>query len=188
MTASSNNTALLFISRQPAWERRVKLTQAMLTDVFTSRSGLEQRQNRQSRGRWTMRYSSFCRLADAPARRARILAEVSAPLIVPFWTERAATTSAIVANVVSIDRTPDADWFAAGDYVFFSDALLGDQFREIASVAGSALTLEPDGGAIAFLTGTRIYPCRACIRAPGSASVEVAGEDAALETMEVATL
>ena len=176
MIPNTNNTALLFVSTRPAWEHGVTLRMSMKTDVFDARSGLQQRQGRQTGAKWEMKYTAILDRVAALARHTRALAEVRAPLIVPMWTERSATTSAITANVVTIDRAADADFFRAGDYVYFSSGL-GDQFRQIASVDGDELTLEPDGGAIAYLTGDT-----------AGATFEAPSEDSQSEPLTYATL
>lgn len=187
MTPSTNNTALLFISRRPAWEEGVRLKMTMDTSEFTARSGNSQRQGRRTGAVLEIEYTCVLDRTAALARQQRALAEIRAPLVVPFWCERTVTTSAIVANVVTVDRAPDDDFFRAGDYVLLSSTL-GDQFRQIASVAGSTLTLEAMVGSIAFLTGATVWPCRACVRNPEGASFEATSEDSQTEPLTFTTL
>jgi hypothetical protein len=187
MTPSTNNVSLLFVTRRPAWEEGVSLRMNMDTSEFTARSGSTQRQGRRTGSMLEIQYTAVLDRDAALARQQRALSEVRAPLIVPFWCERAATTTAIVANQVTVDRTPDEDFFRAGDYVLFSSNL-GDQFRQIASVSGSTLTLEPDGEALAYLTGATVWPCRACVRDAAGASFEVASEDSQVEPLKYTSL
>lgn len=188
MTPSTTNTSLLFVTRQPAWEKKVRSKQAMHTDIFDARSGIEQRQGRQSRGRWSMEYQAVLNFTDAEARRVRTRGEVAAPLIVPFWAERGILTSDLVANVFSMDRTGDADWFYPGDYVLLSSEALGDQFRQIASIDGNDVTLEADAEGEDYLTGATVWPCRACIRDAGSAVFRTSIENSDNETLNYSTL
>lgn len=185
---STNNTALLFVTRRPAWEQRVKLRQAMPTDLFTARSGLEQRTGWQTRCRWALRYTATMDRATALARAVRTFSEIEAPLIVPFWTERGILTTGIVGDVVTTDRQSGPDWFTAGEYILLNSAAEGDQFRRIASASGATLTLEPDVDGIDYLTGATVWPCRACIREAGSASVSVAIEESQTESLSYITL
>ena len=178
--------AEVFISTPPAWERGVELEQMMDTAVFTSRSGLEERQQRRQRGAYRLDYTAVYNAAELSARNAAAALEMAAPLVVPFWTERCQTTSGIVANVVTIDRTPDADWFVAGDWIFFDSATQGRQFRKIASVAGANLTLS--GSGTAFNSGTPVYPCRRCLRDNQRAEWIPPADGNASEAMKFATL
>ncbi len=184
---STSNKTTLFVTRQPAWELRVLLRQAMTTGVHTARSGLEQRSARQSRGRWALQYQAVLDRTQADARDIRTAEEITAPLVVPFWTERTATTSAVVANVVSVEYPPNADFFAAGEWVYFATAGAG-HFREIASVAGFALTLVPDVSAPAVASGVTCWPCRLCTRDAGSISRRQAIENSEVETLNFTTL
>lgn len=175
----------VFISRAPSWELQVELEQAMETAVFTSRSGLEERQQRRSRSLWTMEYSAVLQPAELAARRASAITESNAPCVVPFWTERCYTTTAIVANVVGIDRLPDADFFADGDYCYLSQNGTG-QFRQIDTSSGNNLTLVALIGAVAFTTGAKIWPCRLCARQPFDWTH--AGAKAGIEQFKFTTL
>lgn len=166
MIPSSTDTPV-FVTRRPSWEHGVELAMQHETTVFMSRSGIEERQQRRTRAKCDLRYRAVLTPAETAARDATGITQMNATQVVPFWSERALTTTAIAANVVSIDRAPDADWFVAGDHVYLHSTALGGQFREIASVAGSALTLVADGGAFAYLTGATIYPCRRCLRTKG---------------------
>lgn len=154
-----------FVTTAPAWEHGVDLEQAMDTSVFMTRAGLEERQQRRQRGKYSLSYKSQMARSAGRARDAAAAAAAATGLIVPFWTEPALATTDLTADTVTIDRTPDADWFTAGDWVFFTDPTLGDEFREIASVSGDTLTLVALGGSKAYLTGVTVYPCRACVRA-----------------------
>lgn len=187
MTPSTSNTALLFVTRRPAWESRVRLKQAMHTDIFTARSGLEQRSGRQSRGRWSLKYEATLARVAAEARRLRTQSEVQSPLIVPFWTERGSLASSIVADVFTMDRESDADWFAPGDYVFLSSDL-GDQFRQILDSEGDTVTLVADVEGLAYEEGATIWPCRPCLRDAGSAIFKTAIEHSDTETLNFTTL
>lgn len=184
---STTNTALLFVTRRPAWEEGIKLRMNMDTSVFTARSGNTQRQGRRTGSKMELEYTAVLDRTAALARQARALAEVRAPLIVPFWCEPALATSDLVANVVVIDAVPDVDFFRAGDYVLISSTL-GEQFRQIASVAGQTLTLEAIGGQVAFLTGSTVWPCRACVRDGNGASFTAPSEDSQTEPLTYSTL
>jgi hypothetical protein len=176
------------ITRRPAWEAGVEFEQAMDTDVFRSRAGLEQRQQRRQRGRYLLDYTTRLSAAEALTRDVLAASENVGPLIVPFWTRAARTDSPIIANVVTIDYAPDGDFFSDGDYVFFDSPSQGEQFRLIAGTAGSSLTLVADGGAIAFVTGTRVYPCRRCIYEAGRAEWAPESREATSEKLRFITL
>ncbi len=180
---ASTADAALFITTTPAWEFGVDVTQTMETSVFKSRAGLEERKQRRQRCAWSIQWVAALDSAATKARDAIAAAEQNAAFIVPFWTERALTTTAIVANVVTIDRAPNADWFVPGDYVLITDGAT-TQFRLISSVAGSALTLN---AGYAFDSGAKVYPCRKCFR-EGQATEWIPPGANATEPMKFSTL
>lgn len=180
--------AAVFITTPPAWEKGIELEQMADTSVFTSRAGLEERQQRRQRCGFKIEYSAVYDAAGLAARNESAAAEMSSPLIVPFWTERSATTSGIIANVVAIDYEPDGDWFVAGDWILFDSPTQGQQFRQIASVSGASLTLAALGGAIAFNSGTPVYPCRRCLREGQRAEWIPPSDGNASEAMKFSTL
>lgn len=178
--------APVFLTTAPAWDRGVELEQLMDTAVFTSRAGLEERQQRRQRAAFRIEFTAVYDAAGLAARNTAAALEMASPLVVPFWTERCLTTSGIVANVVTIDREPDSDWFVPGDWVFFDSPTQGQQFRQIASVAGSDLTLS--GSGTAFSAGTPVYPCRRCLRDGQRAEWIPPSDGNASEAMKFATL
>lgn len=176
-----------FVSAKPAWEHGVELEQALNTTIFQTRAGLEERQQRRQRGQFTISYKTQMDRTAGRARDAAAAAAATSAQIVPFWTEPATATTDLVADAVTIDRTPDADWFTAGEWILFVDATLGDEFREIASVSGDTLTLVALGGSKDYLTGVTVYPCRACVRA-GRAEWMRDDADATEESHKFSTL
>lgn len=189
MAIPSTNTAeVLFVSREPAWEHGIELTQSMVTNIFTSRAGLEQRQQRRDRSHWTMRYKTYDAAATAIERWQRTQAELAAPLVVPFWTESAALAS-LSGNTATISRTATVDWFAVGDYIYITDGEQS-QFRTIASygVSLQALVLDALTGAIAFDPDARVYPCRICERGGGKADSRSIHEASREEDVTYSTL
>lgn len=189
MAIPTTNTAeVLFSSQQPAWERGVELIQGMTSTMFTSRAGLEQRQQKRMRGQWSMRYVTFHDRAAAATRRTRNRAEIAAPVVVPFWPERAILSS-LVTNTATISRTATEDWFVIGDYIFLTDGT-DSQFRQITAygISQQALVLLPLVGAVAFGAGTKVYPCRTCVRERGESEFTIASEDATEEAVTYVTL
>ncbi len=178
--------APVFLTTPPAWERGVELEQVMDTAVFTSRAGLEERQQRRQRAAYRIEFTAVYDAAALATRNTAAALEMAAPLVVPFWTERCLTTSGIVSNVVNIDRDPDSDWFVPGDWIFFDSPTQGQQFRQIASVADAALTLS--GSGTAFNSGTPVYPCRRCLRDGQRAEWIPPSDGNASEAMKFATL
>lgn len=187
---STTNVSPLFLSTPPAWELKVKLRQALNTDIFTARSRLEQRQARQEASNFLLEYRVIMDREDSETRRVRSAAEIAAPLVVPFWPVRTVTTTDIIADVVTIERMPPAegDFWAVGDFVFFDGGDEGRQFRQILSRAGAVLTLEADVLGFDFSAGATVWPCRLCVRDAGSAAFESDGEDSHEETYTLLTL
>ncbi len=186
----TNNTTPLFVTQQPAWEEGVDLEQGAASEIMTSRSGIEQRQQRAIRCRWKMSYRAFLNAAQTKARRKRADAEITSLCWVPFWTERSTTLTTISGNVVTIDREWSNDFFTPGDWVFFDSPTQGQQFRQIDSIGGDTrqLVLAAMGGSIAFTSGTPVYPCRACVREGGLAEFQEASEATIRETLNYTTL
>lgn len=168
---STTTATTLFSSQRPAWEKGVELVQGHQTRLFTSRAGLEQRQQSRIRSQWRMRFTCFFDAADRAAREARNRAELVAPVVVPFWTEEA-LISTMATNSVTISRTATDDWFAVGDYIYLTDGTVG-QFRTVAGygVSLQQLTLEAISGEVIFSALDLVYPCRLCVRDGGSADV-----------------
>lgn len=153
-----------FISRQPSWEYPVELELSQETSIFTARAGIEERQRRRVRSRveiaWTAALSpSETAERDASAENAHAKAAV-----VPIWTERTLTTALIDSDAVSIDRSPDDEWFVPGDYAYLVTPAMGGEFRLITAADKVTLTITFASlpGALAFPIGTVIYPCRLC--------------------------
>lgn len=161
MTPNSTDS-IVFITRQPSWEAPVEIELQQETAVFTAHAGLEERQRRRVRSRVELSYAAALTPAECIGRDTSAVNEANNACIVPIWTERALTTSGIVANVVGIDRTPDPDWFQPGDYAYLYTRELGGQFRLITAAGADSLTFEALIGSVAFLAGSTIYPCRKC--------------------------
>jgi hypothetical protein len=185
---STTTVDLLFVSREPAWENGVELIQSMVSGVFTSRSGLEQRQQRIGRGHWTMRYRTYDVAATALSRWKRTQAELAAPLVVPFWPE-GGTLASLASDVATISRTATEDWFLVGDYIFITNGTVG-QFRTIAGygISLQALELEEVDDPVAFSPGARVYPCRLCERGGGKAEAMILHEASRQEEVTYNTL
>lgn len=190
---NTNNTDPLFITRAPAWEKGVELEQSMLGSIDTARSGLEQRQQRRFRCAWKMTYRAALDGATTRQREARSLAEIKAPLWVPFWTEKAITANALnLGNptTLNLDRIVTHDFFAVADYVLLRHPTLGDQFRRIEDwgINSQQIILEALGGFTHFPIGTACYPCRKCVRNQGQAEMQIHHADSTTETLVYVTL
>lgn len=186
--ASTNTAELLFTSTEPAWEAGVELSQGMQTALFTSRSGLEQRQQRRIRGAYSIEYRIYHDKAAAALRLARNRAETVTAVVVPMWTEEAVLAS-LASNTATVSRTATEDWFSVGDYILLINGTTR-QFRQIASygVSLQALVLESDAGALAFPNGSRVIPCRICARKSGDSEMDFPSEDAVEEQVAYMTL
>lgn len=187
---STSNATELFVTQQPAWEDRPTLEQSMTSDITTSRSGLEQRQQRTGRSRFKLSYKAYLDRADQAAREVRARAEIVAPCWVPFWTERGFTATGITANTLSIDREWSNDFFTPGDWILFDSPSLGQQFRQIEDIGitDQELILYSVGSPLAFPALTPIYPCRLCVRENGQAEFELASEATMVERLTYHTL
>lgn len=189
----TTNTAPLFVTRAPAWERGVDLEQAMGGTVDASRSGLEQRQQTRFRGAWRMSYRAVLEAVSAKERETRALAEVKAPLWVPFWTEKAVTANPLNGGnptTLNLSRVVTYDFFYIADYVLLRHPDLGDEFRRIEDwgVNTQQIILEALGGFTQFPTGTLCYPCRLCLRGQGSAEFSTPHGGSITEALTYATL
>jgi hypothetical protein len=164
---STSNSQLLFTSTPPAWELGVEMTQAHQTRLFTSRSGLEQRQQSRQRSQIKINYSCYFSHAARVEREERSRAEIVSPVVVPIWTEQAYVAS-MLANAVTIDRTATPDWFEVGDYLYLTNGTQG-QFRLITGygVSLQVIQLEPIDPAVIFNAGAAVIPCRICTRGGG---------------------
>jgi hypothetical protein len=191
---NTDNTAALFVTRAPAWEKGVELEQGMAGSIDTSRSGLEQRQQRRFKCGWKLSYKAALDAANARQREERSLAEIKAPLWVPFWTEKAILANPITLvnpTTVNLDRIVTHDFFAVDDYVLLRHATLGDQFRKITAwgINTQQIIFESLGGAeVLFPIGTACYPCRLCIRSQGMAEMQRRHADSTTESLVYVTL
>lgn len=166
---STTTQTLLFSSQLPAWERGIELTQGQATRLFTSRAGMEQRQQGRLRSQWRMSYTAIIPKAQRRTRDLRNRAELVAPVVVPFWPEQT-IISAMTSNLITIGRTATEDWFAIGDYIYITDGV-DAQFRIVSGygISLQQLSLEAITGEIVFGTDAVVYPCRKCIREGGAA-------------------
>lgn len=166
---STTTQTVLFSSQEPAWERGIELTQGQSTRLFTSRAGMEQRQQGRLRSQWRMAYTCIIPASQRRTRDLRNRAELVAPVVVPFWPEQTAV-AAMVSNSLTIGRTATEDWFAVGDYLFITNGV-DSQFRVVSGygVSLQQLTLEAITPEIIFGTDAVVYPCRLCIREGGQA-------------------
>jgi len=185
---STTTNALLFSSQEPAWERGVELALGQSTRVFTSRSGLEQRQQGRMRSQLSLRYSAFFDPAGKRIREERNRAEIANPVVVPFWSE-AATIGSMTTNAATISRTATPDWFVIGDYVYITDGT-DAQFRIISGygVSLQALQFEAMTGSITFAASSLIYPCRICVRDGGSSESMETNDFSTMEEVRYTTL
>lgn len=185
---STSNSTLLFSSTQPAWERGVELVQGHQTRLFTSRSGLEQRQQGRIRSQCGLSFYAYFSQADAPERDERMRAELVSPVVVPFWTEEARVVS-MTSTSVTITRAATIDWFAAGDYIYLWDGLNG-QFRMVTGQGATdqILTLEAVGAPVIFGANSAVYPCRICVRTAGLVEYREDSDFAVEEDVRYTTL
>lgn len=186
---NTSNTSPLFLTRTPGWERGVRLKQSLATNQTVSRAGLEQRVGRQMRSSWSIQFSVMMDRTTAAARLVRAAAEMRAPVVVPFWPIPGRTVSLIAGDKVTINRSQNADFYTAGDYVYFWDAALGGQFRLVTGqgVSEQEITLASMVGALSFPIGSRVYPCRVFIRA-GNAETTGHGHATTEEDLTFSTL
>lgn len=185
---STSNSTLLFSSQPPAWERGVQLVQAHQTRIFTSRSGLEQRQQGRVRSQFNLSFYAYFAQNEVAEREERMRAELVAPVVVPFWTEQARVVS-MTSTSVTITRAATVDWFAAGDYIYLNDGLNG-QFRLVTGQGATdqILTLETTGAPVIFGAGSAVYPCRVCSRAAGLVEHQEPSDFAVEEDVRYITL
>lgn len=187
---TTNNQTALFLTQKPAWEAGVQLEQTMDSDVQTARAGLEQRQQRSSRGRFKISYVAFLSKVERSARAIRAQAEIKSSVWVPFWTEAGVTATAIASNTFSMDRVSSPDFFTPGDWILFDSPTQGQQFRQIDGIGTTdqELILVALVSGIAFNVLTPIYPCRRCARMGGNAEFDEASEDTHVERLSYQTL
>lgn len=185
---TTTNQDPLYVSREPAWELGVELVQNMQTSVWLGRAGLEQRQQLRSRGAYVLSYQTFDDRLTEQARWRRLLAEISTPLVVPFWSE-GVTLASLVGDTATISRAATVDWFAVGDLIYLTDGTQA-QFRSISGygVSQQALELVSITGELAFAAGTKVYPCRLCVRERGDVERVSSGLDSHLEKSTFVTL
>lgn len=152
----------LFISDQPDWGRGVVLIHSHITQIKTSRSGLEQRsRNRVTpmiRLEWT---AGGLTQAEIKQRGIDDLAESRYPCVVPLWTEPVGMDGDMPdADTISIDTTPAAGEFEQGDWIYIDDGT-ARQFRQIETLADTdTFNLETHAAPTTFTGTVTVYPCR----------------------------
>lgn len=163
---SSENVSTLSVTDQPAWEAGVDCVYVYETNIFTSRSNLEQRTRRRRVAHlditWRLRGLTK---TEVDARAERDFLEANTPCIVPFWSHTALVNSNMVSStLVVIDRTPIPEFWRAGDWLYLWDSVNGGQFRQIASQGSptTQLTLAALSGATLYQAGAYVWPCRTC--------------------------
>lgn len=158
----------------------------------TSRAGLVQKIAHGERLRYSFDYRVIRKRAARQSAAAQALLELTTTVWVPIWPMRALTTTLLAGGgtSVSIDYPPTREWFAAGDWVYlYERAQTGTaQFRQIASVSGSVLTLAALGGSLSFPTGTPIAPVRLCVRTRSQIETEDAHDASSIEILSYETI
>lgn len=169
MIPSSDNTTPLAITQRPDWGRGVTVTYVHATNIFTSRSGMEQRGRTRAAPRCRIRYSVTG--LSAPQMRdmlRRSIIESRSICIVPFWTERARVVFDMVGDSLLLNTDPRPGFWRVGQWVLLQDATLGEQFRQVVAVSARNLSLAPDPDAILYPSGTYLYPALHCRRLSGN--------------------
>lgn len=163
---NSTNVSTLSVTDQPDWESGVDTVFVYETNVFTSRSNLEQRTRRRKVAHidisWRLRGLTK---TEIDSRAERDLLEANTPCIVPFWSHAALVNSNMVSStLVVVDRTPIPEFFRAGDWIYLYSAASGGQFRQVASQGSptTQLTLAAMTGATLYQAGAYVWPCRTC--------------------------
>ncbi len=187
---STDNQPLVFVTRQPAWEREVTLEQGMATTIFTGRSNLEQRVQQSPRANFRLGYETVLNRSGWKLREERTAVEIRTKLVVPFWPRKRVTASTIVSNLVSISGKSTPDWFTPGDYIYLFHTSVGGYFRLIVDTGSSdqQLELEADLSSPVFPIGSAVYPCRFCLRDIGDGQFEGLSEDSVIEKLAFMTL
>lgn len=187
MIPNSANLAPIYVERRPDWSQGVVLDMANQTKIQTATSGLEQRTRTRARPIFRLAYvETGLAASELRARQRRTRSEMSNPLLVPFWTERARLISPSTTTAITIDRDPTPDFFATGQHLALETADGALEFREITAVTGRTITTE--AGTLSFTTGAKVYPVRLCRRIPGNDGHQHSALDEAAETFSFETL
>lgn len=138
----------------PDLARGFQIGRAFQTDIYTTRSGREQRRAMRDRPRYEISYRSP--LTDATLREARnyLRANQNAATAIPDFSrsQALASQSSAASSTITLDAAPD--WLAVGSYAILCQG--GDhELIQIASIASEIFTLESPL-ASTWPAGTRI--------------------------------
>lgn len=125
---------------KPNWSEAPEVTLSYKTDIFTSRSGLEQRRALRSTPRRRVDYTSLAHQSDMVAFNRLLATKQNADFVFPDWTLPAVATHGIVSGATFFSlREIAPDWATAGRAAFLQD---GDTLTPVTIESVDAYTVE----------------------------------------------
>jgi len=124
---------------KPNWSEAPEVTLSYKTDIFTSRSGLEQRRALRSTPRRRVDYTSLAHQSDMVAFNRLMATKQNVDFLFPDWM-RVARTHGVTSGATHLSlRSLAPDWVVAGRQVFLCD---GDTLTLVTIASVSAYTVE----------------------------------------------
>lgn len=158
MIADSTTATPRFIEAQPDWSKPVQVVATYRTSIAEARGEGRQRARWRQQPRYAISYQvTALTVAEFAARRATILGELAAPVVVPIWTDEH-ELSGMAGHVATLTASVVKKKFKAGSYAYFVQTGLVSTFRRIVSISGSTVTFAA-ATVPSFTAGATVYPC-----------------------------
>lgn len=159
MIDDTTTKAPRFIEVAPDWSKPVIVEHNFNTSIAESQSENRQRSRWRKQPRYGLSYTFPAMTpAEFSARRSAVISELSAPLVVPIWTDDFDLVAMTSAHVAQLGESLTKKKFKAGSYAYFVQAGLASTFRKILSVSGDSITFV-SATVPAFTEGALVYPC-----------------------------
>ena len=124
---------------KPNWSNALEVTLSCKTEIFTSRSGKEQRRALRSTPRRRVDFTSLAHQSDVVAFNRLVATKQNADFLFPDWT-RAAQSHGIASGATFLSlRELAPEWVNTGRQVFLCD---GDTLTPVTVASADAYTVE----------------------------------------------
>lgn len=193
MNANTRDATRRFIEDQPDWSMDARYWAKHSTTILKPRNGLEQRTAARSYPLYAIAYGRQFKGDEWTTRRAKVIHEMSAAVVVPIWMRPDGYVSA-AGDVVTLDATTLRSPYKVGAYAYFEETGKASVFRAITAVAGSTITLAagnaayPDIVVPTYTSAAVVYPCIVGMRSDNTVEWAEEQVDEVTETVFVEEL
>lgn len=177
------------IAIMPDWSERMTHRAIYRTDILRSRTGLEQRAQRQRRAIQMLEYRA--EMATSAARRAieEAVRQTRKPLLVPWWSSGIPLANQMPnSGAATLDVEPIGDEWERSGWIYLWGRETGAEFRKLASRTNRNLVLTDEGGHLVFPAGDWAFPVLKAIRQRDESMLSSPRHEAQTERLTFRTL